>query len=439
MNGTQGAAPDAARALTMLPNSLALIGSKTATMGLGFVFWVIAARLFEPAEVGLAAAIVAAMMLCTQIALVGLGSAVIALLPRELPRPDALLDCAFTLAGALALATGLGFVAIAAVTLGELQVVGGSALYALLFVAATVTGTLGILLDQLSTSLRRGDQVLIRGIAFGLAAVVSLVLAAKLGGGGSAALLAPWVVAGGLAVAIGVVQTRRALGGYLPRAAMSGARTRRLLATGVRNYGLTLAERAPGLLLPVVVTELLSPQTNAAWYAAWMMAWVVFIVPIQVGMTLFAEVAREPASLPAATRHAVRTALLVGVPVAAGLALAAQPALALLGHEYAARGAAPLRILLIGLLPLIFVQAYYASCRGTGRLREAIAAAWITAVGSVGAAALAASQAGLEAMAVAWVLVQAAAAAFAAMRLRVIRLRHEHAVHPGALPRLAPG
>ena len=44
MNGTQGAAPDAARALTMLPNSLALIGSKTATMGLGFVFWVIAPR-----------------------------------------------------------------------------------------------------------------------------------------------------------------------------------------------------------------------------------------------------------------------------------------------------------------------------------------------------------------------------------------------------------
>lgn len=428
-----GTAPVAARALSMLPNSLALIGSKAATMGLGFLFWLIAARLFAPTEVGLAAAIVAAMMLCTQIALAGLGSAVIALLPRELPRPDALLDCAFTLASTLALATGLGFVAVAALVLGELQVVAASPVYALLFVLATVTGTLGILLDQLSTSLRRGDQALIRGIAFGLVAVASLALTAKLGGG-SAALLAPWVVAGGLSVAIGIVQVRRALGGYLPRAALSGARARRLLATGVPNYGLTLAERAPGLLLPVVVTELLSPETNAAWYAAWMMAWVVFIVPIQVGMTLFAEVAREPASLPSATRHAVRTALLVGVPVAATLALAAQPALALLGEEYAAAGAAPLRILLIGLLPLILIQAHYASCRGTGRLREAIVAAWITAIASVAAAALAGSQAGLEAMAVAWLLVQGAAAAFSAVRLRAIRRGHERAAQPSALP-----
>lgn len=439
MSPAPGTAPVAARTLTMLPNSLALIASKAATMGLGFLFWLIAARLFAPSEVGLAAAIVAAMMLCTQIALAGLGSAVIALLPRELPRPGALLDCAFTLASTLALATGIGFVVIAALALGELQVVAASPFYALLFVLATVTGTLGILLDQLSTSLRRGDQALIRGIAFGLVAVVSLALAAKVGGG-SAAMLAPWVVAGGLAVAIGIVQVRRTLGGYLPRAALSGARARRLLATGVPNYGLTLAERAPGLLLPIVVAELLSPETNAAWYAAWMMAWVVFIVPIQVGMTLFAEVAREPASLPSATRQAVRTALLVGVPLAAALALAAQPALALLGEEYAAAGAVPLRILLIGLLPLILIQAHYASCRGTGRLREAIIAAWITAVASVAAAALAGSQAGLEAMAVAWLLVQGAAAAFSAVRLRAIRRAGERATHPSALPvGLAPG
>lgn len=430
-------APDGAltgRALAMLPNSLALVGSKAGTMALGFLFWLIAARLFAPSEVGLAAAIVAAMMLCTQIALVGLGSALIALLPRELAGPQTLLDCAFTLATGLAVATGLGFLAIAALALGELHVVAASPLYAILFMLATVTGTLGILLDQLSTSLRRGDHALVRGIAFGLAAIASLAVAAKLGAGGSAALLMPWVVAGGLAVTIGIVQVRRSLGGYVPRAMVTRARARRLLATGVPNYALTLAERAPGLVLPVVVIELLSPEANAAWYAAWMMAWVVFIVPIQVGMTLFAEISHERGSLASATRHAVRTALLVGLPVAGALALLAQPMLALLGEEYAAAGVSPLRILLIGLLPLIFVQVYYASCRGTGRLREAIGAAWLTGLAAVGAAALAGSQAGLEAMAVAWVIVQTLSAAFAVVRLRAVRRGQANPARPTPLP-----
>jgi len=401
------------------------------------VFWLAAARLFGAAEVGLAAAVVAAMMLCTQIALAGIGSAVIALLPKELARPRALLDSAFTLAVGFALLTGLGFLALAALAFGELRVVSESPLFALLFVLATVTGTVGILLDQLSTALRRGDQALVRGFVFGAASLASLAVVAALGATGAAALLAPWVVAGAMAVGLGAVQLRRSLAGYMPRAGLVRSRVRGLLATGMPNYGLTLAERAPGLALPVIVAELLSPETNAVWYMAWMMAWVVFIIPIQVGMTLFAEIAREPGSLPAATRRAVRTALLVGLPAAALLAALAHPLLVLLGEGYAETGAAPLRILVIGLVPLVFVQAYYASCRGTGRLGEAIAAAWLTGLASVAAAAAAGATAGLSAMAAAWLLTQVAAAAFAVLRLRELRRgQGSHAcasAHPSAL------
>jgi len=421
-----------ARSLSLFPNSLALIGSKVSAMGLGFLFWVLAARLFDAEQVGLAAGVIAAMMLCTQIALFGLGSAVIALLPAELRSPRALLDSAFSLVTVLALVTGLGFLVVAALALGELNVISGSIVYGLLFVAATVTGTLGILLDQLSTSLRRGDQALVRGIAFGLAALLSLAALAGSGATGSQALLVPWVIGGVVALAIGVVQVRRALAGYVPRPAVIRSRARRLVGTGMPNFALTLAERSPGLILPIVVTELLSPASNAVWYAAWMMAWVAFIVPIQVGMTLFAEIAHDPGSLAAATRRATRAALLVGVPVAAAIALLAHPLLSLLGNEYADAGVGPLRILVLGLIPLTFVQVYYASCRGVGRLGEAIAAAWATGLIGICAAAAAGVGSGLEAMALAWVAVQLGAALFAAARLG--RLRRRLVAAPGAQP-----
>ena len=60
-------------------------------------------------------------------------------------------------------------------------------------------------------------------------------------------------------------------------------RATELSRVGLPNDLLTLTERAPGFVLPIVVTELLSPADNAHWYAAWMMAWVVFVIPIQVG------------------------------------------------------------------------------------------------------------------------------------------------------------
>jgi O-antigen/teichoic acid export membrane protein len=404
--------------LSMTRNSLALIGSKVAQMGLGFLFWLLAARLFAKGEVGLAAGVVSAMMLCTQIAALGIGSAVISHFPRHQDKPARLLDTSLSLTAVAATLAALAFIGLASGLFAELDAVGGSVMYALLFVLAAVTGTLGIIQDQTSTVLRRGDQALGRGIAFGIVTVVLLgAIAIVSPDAGSEALLIPWVVAGVVSVGIGVVQLHRCVEGYRARTGLDRTLSRDLLRTGLPNWALTLAERAPGLVLPVVVTEVLSPSANATWYTAWMMAWVVFIVPIQVGMTLFAEISHDPGSLERSVRRGVRASLGFGVPAAAALALVAGPLLSILGDAYSSSGAAPLRILVIAILPLTFVQVYYASCRGTGRLREAIVTGWVAGAASVAAATAAGAASGLQAMALAWVGVQVLASGWAALRL----------------------
>jgi hypothetical protein len=80
--------------LPLALNSLALITAKVASLGLGFLAWVVAARLFPPAQVGLASAAVAAMMLCVQLALLGVGSSLISLYPAHSRAPALLLDSA---------------------------------------------------------------------------------------------------------------------------------------------------------------------------------------------------------------------------------------------------------------------------------------------------------------------------------------------------------
>ncbi len=90
-----------------------------------------------------------------------------------------------------------------------------------------------------------------------------------------------------------------------------------------------------------------------------MMAWVVFVIPIQVGMTSFAEISREPGRLRAIVAHGIRSSLVMGVAAAVGMAIVGGPALHLLGAGYAAAGLTPLWILLIGVVPMTFIQAYF--------------------------------------------------------------------------------
>jgi O-antigen/teichoic acid export membrane protein len=408
------------RALAMEANSLALIVTKVATLGLGFLFWLVAARLFPPSEVGLAGGVVAAVMLCVQLALLGVGSAVIAMFPAHQERPGRLLDTALTGSLVTGAVVGLAFAALAAAAFTQLQVVGARPAYLALFVAMSALGTAGVVLDQISTTLRRGDQALSRGLLNGVLSLVAVAALASVPAAGSMALFACWVAGVAAAFALGALQLRHALARYRFRPRIAWPLVRPLVVVGLPNHALTLADRAPGLLLPVLVTELLSPAANAYWYAVWMMAWVVFVIPVQVGMTLFAEAAHRPEAIDGLVRHAVRWSLALGVAAAAGLALVGSLVLSLLGARYAAAGAAPLRALVWGIVPMAFIQAYYARCRAASRLGEAIAVAVVSGTLTVAVATAAGVASGLTAMAVGWVGVQVLAGVWATVRLRAL-------------------
>jgi O-antigen/teichoic acid export membrane protein len=411
--------PEGGTSLAVTLSALALIAAKVATMGFGFLAWIVAARLYPAHEVGLASGTVSAVTLCAQIALVGVGSAVITLLPGHIDRPARLLDTSVSLLMLTGAATALLFLLFAGSVLHELRVVAADPVYAVLFVVLSVGGTLGVLFDQVSTARRRGDQVLIRGVTAGVVTLIAVLLIGRwLGGGSSRDIFAAWVLGGLVTWSIGLVALSRALPGYRYRPALARALATELSRVGLPNYLLTLTERAPGFVLPIVVTELLSPADNAHWYAAWMMAWVVFVIPIQIGMTSFAEIAGDPARAGRIVRHGIRTSLAIGVAGGLAVALLAGPLLGLLGSGYGGAGAFPLRILVIGIVPLTFIQAYFSYCRARRRLGEAFALGGLNCLASIVVPAAAGVAGGLGAMAAGWVSVQVVSAIVAGARLQ---------------------
>jgi O-antigen/teichoic acid export membrane protein len=137
------------------------------------------------------------------------------------------------------------------------------------------------------------------------------------------------------------------------------------------HYILNLALLAPGLILPTVVTILLSATQNAFYYTAWMIAGMAFMIPNALATVLYAVGSGSPEEMNGSLRLTVFTSFVVGSIAAAGIFLGAGIILRFFGPAYAAKASWPLRILSIGVIPLTIKLHYVSIYRVNNRIRKA--------------------------------------------------------------------
>lgn len=418
--------------LPRFANSVALILGRFASSGLGFLTWMIIARLYVPSEMGIASGLVSAMMLLVQLSMLGIGAAFIARLPHHPHRSARLLDTSLNIVSALALISAGGFILLSSWFFHELRIVADQPGYAFLFLGMVLFGTLYTLMDHFSIAIRRSDQVLSRNVLHGVVAILAAgAFPLLFQSSTSIFIIFSWTLAGLGSCALGLVQLWRSMSRYIFRLSIDRQMAKELVATGLPNYLLTMSERAPNWILPILVTEMLSPADNARWYTVWMMAWVVFQIPISIGQNLFADVARHPDKLKSSIRYSHRTSLILGSLAAVGVLIFAPLMLSLLGKEYAAIGTLPLRIISLAVYPVVFIQAYYAVCRGVSRLFEATMTGLISGIVGVAAAITMGMAYGLPGMAIAWLITQSMAGLWAMWRTRYL-VRHSPASSPSS-------
>jgi O-antigen/teichoic acid export membrane protein len=404
----------------MLRNSVALSAGTIVRLSVGFLTWLAAARLYPASEVGIAASAISAMMLCVQAGMLGVDLALIGLYPQHRQRPGPFLDTALTLGVLSALVAGVAFVGVADAGLRALDVLASSLPYAALFLLLNALQACWWMMDAAAVAFRRTEDVLVRAIVAASATLIGVVSLGALHARTAGAILASWTLAAFLTCALGMAQMARATGGHRLRPRIVRGLAGRLLSLGVRNFAITVADYAPGLILPIVVAEVVSPRAAAYWYAVWMMAAAAQVVPAAFGVNLFAEAAHAPTELALRARDALRSALLLAAAATAGLVAVGPLVLSILGPAYEAAGSGPLRVVALSALPMVVVKVYLATCRSTGRMLEgALVAAFIGAA-SVILAAIAARDLGLIGVAWAWLGVQLVGALLTGVRLRTL-------------------
>jgi len=388
----------------ILANAGSLVGSTAITSGLGFIYWWLAARQFPPEAVGLGSAAISAMMFLGNVSVLGFGTLLIGELPRQPGREGSLISTALFLVGMTGGTLGLFFALVAPWVSADLWVlaenIGNTSLFALGVSLTAVT----LVTDQAMVGLLRSDLQLGRNTIFAMTKLIALIIVGlwmtqKLG----LSIYATWLGGNIASLAIlagyGAWKNNNKAHSYKPKWNL----LHKLGSTALGHHVLNLTLQASGLLMPIIVTAVLSARMNAYFYTSWMIASFATVVSVALTTVLYAVGSADPAALATKIRLTLRLSVLAGVLTSIALLVGADFVLGLFKPAYAGQAGLSLRILGLAVFPLIAKNHFVVIRRIHNQI---ISTAWWMMAGGVLELTLAATGArlgGLAGLSLGWV------------------------------------
>jgi O-antigen/teichoic acid export membrane protein len=404
---------------------LALLINTGVTGILGFVYWIIAARLFSTYAVGVAGALVAATTLFSGIGQLNLSGMLMRFLPTAQEKSRRLVLLTYT------------YAACASASLAAICVVGVKMLsmhdsplrlgpiQATIFVLSAAATAIFTIQDSVLIGLRQAVWVPAENGAFGVAKIVILFALAPLRN--AFALFSAWMMPLTLTIPIiSAVLFRR----FLPKArkrrgaVLFGRRTT-LLGREMRSKvtRFAIGDAAGGLftqawmyLLPVLITTSLGASINALYFTSFLISSTIDQVAVNFASPLTVEGAHSPDEIAVLIRSTIRKIFAIILPIIGLLLLTCPWLLSAFGDKYVS--AVPLlRLLLIACLPKAISAIYYAYCRVERTTHKSAFMQAYICIATISAVMLVARPFGLLGVGIAIVAVQALAAAVSSWAL----------------------
>jgi O-antigen/teichoic acid export membrane protein len=387
----------------LLRNAATLLATTGVTSVLGFSFWAFAAREFSQQAVGYGSAAISAMALLGTVGVFGLGTVLIGELPRRSPRAG-LVSAVLLACGIGSLLLGLAFAVgapLASKRFGDLV---GQPAQALTFAVGVALTAVTSVFDQATIGLLRGGVQLARNMVFAITKMAvlpatAIVLHDQFGAG----ITVSWIVGIAVSMAASAIWLRIRGCPVLPRPDWGVLRA--LGKTTLAHNWLNLAIAVPVTLIPVLVTVVVSPAANAAFYVAWMVSSFLVAVPVHLSTVLFAIASADPRVISRKLRFALKVSLGAGIPGVLMLCLGGHFALSLFGSSYSREATFPLQILAFSYAPALPKIFYIAVCRAEGKISRAAVVLTVFAVIEMAAVVVTGMFGGLRALTVAILVV----------------------------------
>ena len=316
-----------------------LLGAQVIGAALGLVFWILAARLVDAEEVGVAAAAISAQSLLGIVTVLGIGTVLISDLPLHDPRRQRQL----VLRGLLVVLVFSSLVGVLLVGLSPLftanlrhalgDPVGGTA-----FVVGLVAAAWAIVADEAALGVQRSSVQVHRNLlASSLRFPITAVLLA-LGLTDAHVLQVCWVLPLLLSVPFALWRLQLPRGGR--RTGPSGPTLRADVRTfgglALRNHALSLSLASASQMVPVIAGVTLASVANAEFAIAWLIATFVFLPPYLLAIALFAHGANvSTEEFRKSMEKTLPASLLLSALLCLGAWVLGEPVLRIFGGDYA--------------------------------------------------------------------------------------------------------
>jgi O-antigen/teichoic acid export membrane protein len=388
---------------TLLSNTASLIGTMVATSGLGFVYWWLAARIFEQSEVGYASGAIAIMNLIATVGILGLGSLLVGELAVNPKKGGSFISATLWTTGAVCVVISMIFLVLVPVLSPELESFLDPLLMKIMFMLVVVMTTWSNLMDQAVIGLLIGKLQLWRNV---LHSVLKLSVVLGIIGGvllmfQAEFIYGTWVI--GLTISMFMVWWMLGKRDINSFAAPDWAFMRRSVRTATGHHILNLLLKAPSLIMPIIILNILGPSSNASFGIAWQIAAFTFILPGSVTTVLYAVGAADTSILGQKTRVTVAASIAVGFVTIAAMFITAAWILGLFKEGYL-EAVPSLQLMAIGIFPITIREHYVAICRIYKNFTEASIIMAISDVIQIAAIIVGAHINGLTGLTAGWLI-----------------------------------
>lgn len=290
-------------------NSVYLMVSTFIMSVLGFVFWMIGARLFTTEQVGLATTLISVMSLITSFSLLGLNTGLIRYLPTA-ENKDKKINTCFVLVAILTIMISSIFLISTQTLSPKLMFVHDNIILAFVFIIFMIFASFSSLIDSIFVAYRSTKFILIKNTIFSSLKIILLFVFVWLGAYGIFTSHMIGLIAGFLTVFFILIYKFN----YKPQFAFYDSIIKKIGKYSFGNYIAGFIGGLPTMLLPLLILNKLGAESSAYYFIAMMIATLLFVISSATTQSLFAEGSHNEKNLNIQIKKAVKIITLLLIP-----------------------------------------------------------------------------------------------------------------------------
>ncbi|BCL80614.1 amino acid adenylation domain-containing protein [Ktedonobacteria bacterium brp13] len=311
-------------------NSIFNMASTFILGGLGFVFWIIIARLYKTEDVGIATTLISIMTLLNNLTVMGLNSSLNRYLPKSTDKNE-LISSSFVIVTLVTFAASIIFLLELHIFSPQLLFLQSNFFYLISFILFVIFYSWNMLVESTFMALRAAGNILIKNTIISCLKIVipfALVAFGAYGIFASTASAFAFGVLFSLTILVFRFKIRLSI-------SVNVSLLKETLSYSFANYLVSFMFNMPSLVLPIIILNVLSAKYAAYYYIASMIQSILLVIPVATAQALLTEGSYNEAELKKHVKKAMVTISAILIPATAIIVFAGNILLQFFGKSYA--------------------------------------------------------------------------------------------------------